>query len=122
MRGVDRDVVAQQHAELLVRHTHERLRTAPEQPVMHDEEIGTPHGGLGNRGPRRVNRHGNTVHAPTVGHLQPVHRRAVVRDIGGTERGIQRSDDILKRSGWSHDMGDFGDEDGGLPAGADPIG
>ena len=40
MRRIDGDVVSEQSAYALKDPTAERLRAAPEQSVMHDEQIG----------------------------------------------------------------------------------
>ena len=96
MRTEHREVSIERDLQFPPQRTRERLRTAPQHPVMHKQQR-APH-------PRRhcehrlarIHRRAYTHHAPAVFDLKPILRTGVVRDASVAEQFIEMAGDVAE--------------------------
>ena len=107
---VYRDVMVEKQSKAPVGATHNRLRTAPEQAVVNEQEICTSvrraaDGALGD-----VDCRGDSLHRTLMIELQAVQRRGVIGMAGHAEQPIDPLRDVegTDHHGWgaAHDTGD----------------
>jgi hypothetical protein len=86
-------VMFQQRPQQLVTRTDPRVRRAPEQSVVNDEEIRPGFRRQVYRGQAGVHGRRDAPHAPEVLDLQPIHRPAVVPNFPGAENPVAVTND-----------------------------
>src|SRR6185369_7872420 len=86
----------------MVHSAAKRLRTCPEQSVVHDEQICVSVDGALNGLQRRIDSDGNSPNGTRVFHLYAVQGTGIVGHLGSAKRCVEMSRNIRKRNRFSH--------------------
>ena len=107
VRTVDREIGVERRLHLPSHDTDQRLHTAPEQAVMHEQQRHAARDRLRDHGLTRIHRGGDLFHRAGVFDLKSVPRAGVVGDGSGAQRVVEVLDDGVERG--------HGEKFGGLP-------